>query len=79
MSEEKLQGPIINTQAFNVVRSVWIFVNGTIVGQLLRPVHEDSGTILNLLVDLECIEFWQREKDFTDDLSLCKKEKLNSK
>ena len=58
---------------------VRILVDGAVVAYFSRSVHVSASTVFNLLVDLECVEIGQCEKDFTDDLSLKRKLKLNSK
>ena len=61
MSEEEFKGSIVNSQAFDVVSSVRIFIDSAIMAHFLSSVHEGSGTVLDLLVDLECVEIRQSE------------------
>ena len=61
MSKEEFKGSIVNSQAFDVVSSVRIFIDSAIMAHFLSSVHEGSGTVLDLLVDLECVEIRQSE------------------
>ena len=79
MPEEEFKSPVVNTQAFDVVSSVRIFIDGAVMAYFFRSVHESTSAVLNLLVNLERVEIRQCEKDFTDNLSLKRKLKLNSK
>ena len=70
MPEEEFESPVINSQAFDIVSSVRIFIDIAVMANFFSSVHEGASTVLNLLVDLECVEIRQCEKDFADDLGL---------